>query len=587
MLAKGLMKTNMRLASKLLGGFRGIPRLFSDAPKSDGPVISDEVLRKAFRKAEKEKLEEFMVAKPAIEPEIEDDFEAIKASIQTPKAVVKDKKQRKEAETRISWHSVDWVGDPAEAVLSTPFGQTKIPKFFHKKINGKASKIYLLEHDTKSNFVRKVFKEDRNALLLFYPRNDYHNCRNLLEGFSRRVGELFFAPEKLKTPAEIEKMSLEDRRAMYHANQRKLIELRAFLSRICVVVNRDFTVRLEKGPDIQLELRRYLTEFDLIDESDLGPEGNLTRDLLVPLTVILKVHSLKNLEAQGIDLDYLLSNDFPTPKKRGKEQFNPKIFREHFRINPEEAFKDPLEEPENTAPANPQDKPVVSKFKLYPLIGTFPPTNKVLLKFIFNRMREKQNFLKLKRTFLDIGVGTGVLPIVFRLAVQSTKQEFYGLDKSPLAVDCAKRNCHLQNVNLHTADFDLTKDQATSGKSLHPSFPEKFDFVICNPPWLVAKPLEDYDTGNYDHKEEVLKGVFRLVPKVLERSSGVFWLIYSDLSENLGLQEAQRVHQLAQENGLVVRGEIRCPADVIEKAVKSSTDVVKKMSDYIIYEICF
>jgi methylase of polypeptide subunit release factors len=32
--------------------------------------------------------------------------------------------------------------------------------------------------------------------------------------------------------------------------------------------------------------------------------------------------------------------------------------------------------------------------------------------------------------------------------------------------------------------------------------------IISNPPWIISKPIDEKDPGNYDEKGDFLKGLF-------------------------------------------------------------------------------
>ena len=86
-----------------------------------------------------------------------------------------------------------------------------------------------------------------------------------------------------------------------------------------------------------------------------------------------------------------------------------------------------------------------------------------------------------------------------------------------------------------------------------PTLDHDFDVIIANPPWMIASPIpESIDSGNYDQNEVVLQKIFEFVENKLEPTNGVFYLVYSDLSQILGLQEAGRIEKLANQVGLFV-----------------------------------
>lgn len=537
---------------------------FSDAQKPS--PFSEDYLRNILRTAEGERYEE----------------SKNKSTNETEKTEIKIKSKPLKNQSIIVNHKVKFIGPTEDGIVETSFGNLKIPAHYFKKMNGKISNIYYLENDTKANFIRKVYKEDRNALFIFRPRTNYHNIRNLIESFSKRIAEFYFPEENIRKNIEVEKLTKKEAAEIYNGTIRKLIDMRGFLNRICVIVNNDFSLRNDETPDIQDALKRYINTFGIISESELESSSVFKYDMIIPLTAVMKAHSVKNIEEVGIQIDYLYNVFDSDLKDHKKELFNPRIFKNEQHLNPDKAFS--ADFMESSEVKKKEHENIVSKNRLFPLIGTFPPTNRVLYKFIFNKMKDKVTFLKLKRHVLDIGVGTGILPIIFRTSVQSTKQQFYGIDKHPAAIECAKRNCTLQNIDLKTALVDISQIKFESPVKFGENFPEKFDFIICNPPWLTARTVDLYDTGNYDPKEEFLQSLFRTIPLILEQT-GVFWLVYSDISEIFGLQEKGRIYQLCQKNGLFVKVESICNADLVEKTIKTEIDVIKRKSKYIVYEI--
>lgn len=305
----------------------------------------------------------------------------------------------------------------------------------------------------------------------------------------------------------------------------------------------------------------------------------------MPLMAVLKTHSLKNLEESGIALDYLF-NMFDAGTVNPKtELFNTKIFRSHYKLDPNNAFTEaPLED---GAPKGKTHENLISGKRVYPLMTVFPPTNRVLLKHIFNKLQEKQSVFKNKRAVLDVGCGSGILPIVFRKATMNARASYFCLDKAPKALESTRLNARNFELDLQTRLLDICAGPLEADKKLFAEGPEKFDFIISNPPWLVAKPIDEIDSGNYDPEERFLRRLFELVAAHLDKSKGTFWLVYSDLSEILGFQPKGRVHELCRQHGLVVRNVLSAAAEESAKAPRTNFDVIKRQSSYIIYEISF
>ena len=303
-------------------------------------------------------------------------------------------------------------------------------------------------------------------------------------------------------------------------------------------------------------------------------------NFLLPASVVNKVHSLKNLEESGISLDYLF-NAFDEEHTDDKLLSN-KVFKNKYTLEHERVLQMSNNDLDQSMPEEKRSENILSKNRVFPFVGVFPPTNRLLYKFLFNQLRSRKNVFKAKSRVLDVGCGTGVLGVIFKLAVESSKFKLFSVDKSEVAIKCSKVNHNLFNIPSEYEQVDITS------LSESPRFFEKeqsFDFIICNPPWIIAKPIEDFDTGNYDPNEKFLTALFKVVKQRLSRNGGVFWLIYSDLSELLGLQTKDRIVTLSNEHSLVLRNQYSTKAEDLSKRVKTNIDVIKQQSRYIIFEI--
>ncbi|WP_017429715.1 methyltransferase [Vreelandella jeotgali] len=122
----------------------------------------------------------------------------------------------------------------------------------------------------------------------------------------------------------------------------------------------------------------------------------------------------------------------------------------------------------------------------------------------------------------DIGTGTGLLAII--LAKRGVGQ-VVATDSNPRALACAKDNIartELLEVQLQEVD-------------LFPTGQPLADLIVCNPPWLPAKPSSSLELAVYDPKSRMLRGFLQGVRAHLA-PEGEVWLILSDLAEHLQLR---------------------------------------------------
>jgi SAM-dependent methyltransferase len=144
----------------------------------------------------------------------------------------------------------------------------------------------------------------------------------------------------------------------------------------------------------------------------------------------------------------------------------------------------------------------------------------------------------------DIGTGTGVLAAVL---ARRGIERVIATDVDPRALACARENVRQLGLDgrIDVVQADL--------------FPEgRAALVVCNPPWIPARPSSSIENGIYDPESRMLRGFLAKLPEHLE-PGGEGWLILSDLAEHLGLRtRAQFLEEIAGA-GLRVEGRIDVP----------------------------
>jgi SAM-dependent methyltransferase len=139
----------------------------------------------------------------------------------------------------------------------------------------------------------------------------------------------------------------------------------------------------------------------------------------------------------------------------------------------------------------------------------------------------------------DIGTGSAVLAAVL---ARRGIERVVATDLDPRALACARENVRQlglsERVDVVQADL----------------FPEgRAALVICNPPWIPARPSSPMENGIYDPESRMLRGFLRALPEHLE-PGGEGWLILSDLAEHLGLRTRAQLLEEFEAAGLRVAG---------------------------------
>lgn len=162
--------------------------------------------------------------------------------------------------------------------------------------------------------------------------------------------------------------------------------------------------------------------------------------------------------------------------------------------------------------------PALENKKIHAYYGVFSPVRGEYLDLVASAPLPVPT-----HTAFDIGTGTGVISAV--LAKRGITKVI-ATDMDDRAIACA--NYNIQNLNF--------EKQVTVVKTN--LFPEgKADLIVCNPPWLPAKPTSAIERAVYDEDSGMVKGFLNGVAEHLNEN-GEAWLIISDLAEHLGLRAA-------------------------------------------------
>ena len=157
--------------------------------------------------------------------------------------------------------------------------------------------------------------------------------------------------------------------------------------------------------------------------------------------------------------------------------------------------------------------------RLFPHYGVFSPLRGEYIQLVATTTLPAS--IETDSLAFDIGTGTGVLAAVL---AQRGIRRIIGTDQDPRALECATAN--IQQLGLGQQVDILNADLFPEGKAA---------LVVCNPPWLPARPSSPIERAVYDPESVMLKGfLFQLKEYLLPGGEG--WLILSDLAEHLQLR---------------------------------------------------
>lgn len=137
----------------------------------------------------------------------------------------------------------------------------------------------------------------------------------------------------------------------------------------------------------------------------------------------------------------------------------------------------------------------------------------------------------------DVGTGTGVLAAVL---ARRGIERVVATDLDPRALACAREN--LDRLGLGARVSLVKADLFPEGRAA---------LVVCNPPWVPARPSSPLEQGIYDPDSRMLRGFLGGLAAHLE-PGGEGWLLLSDLAEHLGLRSREELLAWIQAAGLEV-----------------------------------
>lgn len=173
--------------------------------------------------------------------------------------------------------------------------------------------------------------------------------------------------------------------------------------------------------------------------------------------------------------------------------------------------------------------------RIHPHYGVFSPTRGEYVGLV-----AEAPLPACTRAF-DIGTGTGVLAAVL---ARRGVWHIVATDQDPRALTCAREN--LVRLGLTDRVEVVQADLFPKGRA---------QLVVCNPPWVPARPSSPIEQAIYDFESRMLRGFLNGLAAHLE-PGGEGWLLLSDLAEHLGLRTRTELLAAFEKAGLSVIGKI-------------------------------
>ena len=175
--------------------------------------------------------------------------------------------------------------------------------------------------------------------------------------------------------------------------------------------------------------------------------------------------------------------------------------------------------------------------RIHPHYGVFAPVRSEYIGLL--EKAPLPELLSKQSVAFDIGTGTGVLAAV--LAKRGI-QKIIATDQDERAIECAAENIE---------GLGIGKQVKLMQTNLFPD--GQAGLIVCNPPWVPARPSSPIEYAVYDPDSQMLKGFLAGLKEHL-LPSGEGWLILSDLAEHLGLRTRAELLAWIEAAGLKVLG---------------------------------
>ncbi len=173
--------------------------------------------------------------------------------------------------------------------------------------------------------------------------------------------------------------------------------------------------------------------------------------------------------------------------------------------------------------------------RIYPHYGVFSPVRGEYVELVHNAPLPPA--FPIPKLAFDIGTGTGVLAAIL---ARRGVQRVIATEQDPRVIVCAQEN--LTRLGLNTQVQIVQADLFPAGKA---------QLIVCNPPWIPARPNSPIEHAIFDPDSRMLRGFLHGLAAHLE-PGGEGWLILSNIAEHLGLRTRNELLATINAAGLKV-----------------------------------
>ncbi|WP_295650384.1 peptide chain release factor N(5)-glutamine methyltransferase [uncultured Mucilaginibacter sp.] len=177
-------------------------------------------------------------------------------------------------------------------------------------------------------------------------------------------------------------------------------------------------------------------------------------------------------------------------------------------------------------------------FKVNPSVLIPRPETEELVEWVLSEVRGQQSGV---RNILDIGTGSGCIPIALKKHLPQT--QLTGLDISPAALQTARQNAQLNEVDVDFIEADILNPPIAIRST-------QYAILISNPPYVTEHEKLAMHQNVLNHEPHNALFVPDTDPLLFYRAIADFalqnlqpnGLLFFEINENLGKQTVELLH---------------------------------------------
>ena len=190
------------------------------------------------------------------------------------------------------------------------------------------------------------------------------------------------------------------------------------------------------------------------------------------------------------------------------------------------------------------------------------PETEELVEMIITQ-NSKYQILNSKLNILDIGTGSGCIPIALKKSLPNA--EVFAIDISEKALEIAKKNAEINQVEINFIQADILAINDLNqlpfchtelGRSANSQLPTQFDIIVSNPPYVRHLEKAEINANVLDYEPHVALFVedndallfYRKIAELALKNLKVNGQLYFEINQYLGKETVELLEKYGFKN---------------------------------------